>query len=112
MSEVENRHAALWGLWERDTFFRFIAKLPAHCRIVISDHGGCDDAVMRCWADRSVRITFENSKEPRAVYVTRQAEGAPTQIRWFRGGLSEWLDVLEVSRDELISALVNWEEKR
>jgi hypothetical protein len=111
VSAVKDRVDAYWEMWERDSFLKLVEKLPAACRLTLSEHAD-HVAVMRVWEDRSVRITFDAVEEPRAVYITRQSEDAGRQIVWFRGGLSAWLDVLEISRDELISALVNWEEKR
>jgi hypothetical protein len=113
MSDVKDRAEAPWELWERDTFLKLIEKLPTSCRLTISEQPD-HVAVMRVWGvRRSVRITFETNDKTPAMYVTRHTEAvdghpAAREIVWFRGGLREWLDVLEVSRDELISALVNY----
>lgn len=97
---------AVWRSWERDQLVGLVCKFPQSCRISFSHNDHSAYSVFRVWATRSVHLTFNELDG--GVHITRLFDGRDDlkTIEWIEGGLPAWVDALEISRDDLLAALL------
>jgi len=100
---------ARWEAWDRNRLLKLVERLSSTTCIGIFHHNKRMYSVCRAWDDRGVDLRFEDREgEPQAVVMTKTykdlREGP--RITWLGGGLRAWVDALEISRDELLEALL------
>lgn len=100
---------ARWESWDRDRLLKLVERLPNSCRIGIAHHAERMYSVWRVWESRSVHLRFEDRDgEPRSVVLTKihDRKNERKEITWLAGGLRAWIDMLEISPDDLLEALL------
>lgn len=100
---------ARWEPWDRDRLLKLVERLPSTCRIGVSHHAERMYSVCRVWEGRSVHLRFEDREdEPHSVVLTEiyDSKRGSKKITWLAGGLRAWIDALEISRDDLLGALL------
>jgi hypothetical protein len=105
---------ARWETRDRNRLLKLVERLlverlPDECHIGVSHHAGSMYSVYRTWGTRGVHLRFEDRDgEPRAVVLTEiyNSTSGSKKITWLAGGLRAWIDALEISRDELLGALL------
>jgi hypothetical protein len=100
---------ARWESWDRNKLLKLVEKLPASIHVNISHHNERLYSIYRVWESCSVHLTFgEGPNHPHAVFITKiHGKGHETRsVEWLSGGLRAWIDALELSRDDLLEALL------